>query len=313
MPHSPFCGVFTALVTPFQSSGEIDFPAFNRLLELQKAAGIQGVVILGTTGESPTLTDEECEQLVIATLAYRTPSFHVYVGAGTNNTKKTIEKSIKYSCLSNGTSTLDGIMLVSPYYNKPQSQHLINHFTAVCTAISSVPVCLYNHPGRTGVNLTPDVVGQIVTLNKNVVAIKEVSEDVGVTTNLRLELNRIGKSSVSILLGSDSVYAPALLVGANGVISVTSNLIPQTLLNIFYAAQTGNWKEVQALHLNSYCINSGIFAMNNPVGIKAALAHVGLCESYVRPPLYAAQGEELQIIKQILLQLEKNKVTTLCR
>ena len=143
-------------------------------------------------------------------------------------------------------------------------------------------------------------------------AIKEAAGNLNALTEMRLELNRAEKKHIHILSGDDATYAPALLCGASGVISVTTNLIPESMLAILNAVKNGNFAEAQTLHLNTYCINSGIFAVPNPVGIKWMLSHLGLCEGFLRPPLYVAEQQEELQLKSILTQLEKNKVTTLC-
>jgi len=312
MSHKPFTGVITALVTPFKKNGDLDLIAFNQLLELQKKSGVHGVVVHGTTGESPTLTSEEAQILILTALEHKTENFHIYAGLGSNNTKETIHKSILYAKLSQGQNKLDGIMIVTPYYNKPSAQHLIYHYHEVFHSILDTPVCVYNVPSRTGINMSAKTFAKIAMENNNVVAIKEAAGNVNAIIEMRIELRNIQKQDVNILTGDDATYAPALLCGASGVISVTSNLIPKTMLAILNAAKKENFVEAQALHLNTYCINSGIFAVPNPVGIKWMLSHLGLCDGFLRPPLYAAEQQEEEQLKAILTQLELNKVTTIC-
>lgn len=312
MSHNTFSGVITAIITPFQKNGELDLTAFNKLLELQKKSGIHGVVVLGTTGENPTLSEEEAQRLVLTALEYRTDNFHIYVGSGTNDTKQTIHKSLTYSKLKTGQNKADGIMVVTPYYNKPNARHLVNHYREVFQSIPDIPVCIYNVPGRTGINMNAQTLGAIAQENQNLVAIKEAAGNVNAITEMRLELNRIGKQHINILSGDDPTFTPALLCGANGVISVTTNLIPESMLGILNAVKKGNFSEAQTLHLKTYCINSGIFVVPNPVGIKWMLAHVGLCGGFLRPPLYAAERQEEEQLKSIMKQLENNKVTMLC-
>jgi 4-hydroxy-tetrahydrodipicolinate synthase len=312
MSHQPFSGVITAIITPFKTDGEVDFPTFHNLLKLQKKAGIHGVVVLGTTGENPTLTELESEKLVLAALEHRSEDFHIYVGSGTNDTKQTITKSIKYSNLKFEKNKPDGIMVVTPYYNKPNNRHLIRHFKEVFQEIPNTPTCVYNVPSRTGINLSPQTFAQIAFENSNVVAIKEAAGNVNAITEMRIELNKINKKDISILSGDDATYTPALLSGANGVISVTTNLIPTAMIDIFHAIKNGDFQKAQKLHLDTYCINSGIFVVPNPVGIKWMLSYFKFCENYLRPPLYSPDLNEIQQLTSILEQLEKNKVTTIC-
>jgi 4-hydroxy-tetrahydrodipicolinate synthase len=312
MSHRPFSGVITALVTPFKNDGSLDLNAFNKLLDLQKKSGIHGVVILGTTGENPTLNDEESQELVLNALEHRTNDFHVYVGTGTNDTKQTIDKSIKYSKLENGLHKPDGIMVVTPYYNKPNAQHLVYHYREVFHAIQETPACVYNVPGRTGINMSAQTLVKIAQENPNMVAIKEAAGNLNAITEMRLALNSVGKQGIHILSGDDPTFAPSLLCGSNGVISVTTNVIPAAMLTLFKAVQKGDFEEARTIHLNTYCINSGIFIVPNPVGIKWVLSYLGLCEYFVRPPLYPVEIHEEQQLKSIVLELQKNKVTTLC-
>lgn len=312
MSHKPFSGVITAIVTPFQKNGNLDLTAFNKLLEIQKKSGIHGVVVLGTTGENPTLSEEESQQLVLNALEHRTDNFHIYVGSGTNDTKQTIQKSITYSNLKSGSNKPDGIMVVTPYYNKPNAQHLIYHYNEVFASIPNIPVCIYNVPSRTGINLSASTLVKIALANKNLVAIKEAAGNINTITEMRIELNRAEKHSIQILSGDDPTYTPALLCGANGVISVTTNLIPTAMLDIFNLVQKGSFQQAQKIHLDTYCINLGIFTVPNPVGIKWMLSHLGFCEGFLRPPLYAAEKEEEIHLKAILAQLEQNKVKIIC-
>lgn len=310
MSHKPFSGVITALVTPFKKNGDLDLKAFNKLLDLQKKSGIHGAVILGTTGENPTLTEEESKELVLNALEHRCESFRIYVGSGSNDTKQTVSKSTFYSKLTNGQNKPDGIMVVTPYYNKPSAQHLVYHYREVFHAIQDTPVCVYNVPGRTGINMSASTLGKIAQENENLVAIKEAAGNLNAVTEMRLELNRLGKQHINILSGDDGTYAPSLLCGASGVISVTTNLIPSAMLAILDAVKKGEFAQAQALHLQTYCINAGIFCVPNPVGIKWMLSHLGLCEGFLRPPLYAAELQEEQQLKSILMQLEQ--VTKIC-
>ncbi|APJ04315.1 4-hydroxy-tetrahydrodipicolinate synthase [Silvanigrella aquatica] len=312
MSHKPFSGVITAIATPFHDKGEIDFKAFDSLLAYQKKAGIHGAVVLGTTGENAALSEQESEALVLAALEHQTENFHIYVGTGTNYTKTTIEKSIKYSQLKSaqGKKT-NGVMVVTPYYNKPSQSCLVKHYNEVAQAVKDTPLCIYNVPSRTGINLLPQTLANIVLENENVVAIKEAAGNVNAIVEMRNALDQINKQNVLILSGDDATYAPALLCGASGVISVTSHIIPKVLIQILEAYQKGNFKELQRLHLATYCINNGIFAVPNPIGVKWMLSHLGICGKTLRAPLYPAEGKEQELLSCILDQLKKNQIQVL--
>lgn len=307
MSQLPFSGVITAIVTPFHANGEIDYQAFEKLLQKQRQAGINGLVVLGTTGENVTLTEQESESLVLKALEYQTKEFHIYVGTGTNYTKSTIEKTLKYAhLLGKNNAKPNGVMVVTPYYNKPSQSCLIKHYAEVARAVRETPLCLYNVPGRTGVNLLPATLAKIVQDNPNIVAIKEAAGNVNAIVEMRNILNSLKKQNIRILSGDDATYAPALLCGAEGVISVTSHIIPKTMLKIKEAFTNGNLQLVQKLHLASYCINNGIFAVPNPIGVKAMLSYLGECHNSLRAPLYAAEPIEEEMLKDILKQLKQN-------
>lgn len=301
MKHNPFSGVMTAVITPFLPDKKIDFESFHRILESQKKAGIHGVVILGSTGENATLTEQEAQSLVQEALEHRTDDFHIYVGTGTNNTQTTIEKSIYFSQLkSKSGKKADGVMVVTPYYNKPSQRHLILHYKEVCSAIPDTPVCLYNVPGRTGVNLQPSTLAQIALENPNLVAIKEAAGNLNAITEMRLELNQMGKQHVLILSGDDATFCPAMLCGADGVISVTTHLMPHVMLDMWSAVRQGHFEHARDLHLKSYSLNNGIFSVPNPVGVKCLLSERNMCENVLRAPLYPATGDEVIHLKKLL-------------
>lgn len=301
MTFKPFSGVITALVTPFKQDGSIDVPAFHKIIAIQKKAGIHGVVVLGTTGENPTLTSEESNTLVLEALKYQDETFHVYVGTGTNDTSSTIEKSVFFGNLKTPDGkTPKGIMVVTPYYNKPSQRHLIHHYKSVCDAVAHVPVCLYNVPGRTGVNILPATLAEIAKQNQNLVAIKEAAGNLNAISEMRIALDQCERSNVLILSGDDPTFCPAMLCGASGVISVTTHVIPKTMIAIWNAVSSGDTHTARQLHLKSYPLNQGIFSVPNPVGVKWMLSELGLCENVLRAPLCPAEKSEADFLNHIL-------------
>jgi len=300
-PLSPFQGVITALVTPFDHSGKIDLHAFEKLILQQKAAGIHGVVILGSTGESPTLLPEEGEALVYEALAHQTPTFRVYVGSGSSSTAFTCERTKKLISLENKGQQVAGVMVVVPPYNKPTPAHLVKHFTEICQSFPLINFCLYNVPGRTGSNLPPHAFAQIASQCPNVVALKEACGVPTVFTEHILALEQKGVNrKINLLTGDDATFVPSLLAGADGVISVASHLIPQKFLEIWKALQAQDFALLKRLHKETYSLNSGLFRVPNPVGVKYLLAKQGLCKAYVRPPLYEVTAEEGQGLSSLL-------------
>lgn len=300
----PFSGVITAIATPFTTNGELDLVAFRALLAHLKAAGTHGVVVAGTTGESPTLSDEEKETLVREALSVRDARFRVYVGTGGNATRETVAESVKYARFRNGTSSVDGVMAVVPYYNKPTQTGQYEHFSAVAKAIGDVPLCLYNVPGRTGATLAVHTSGALFEAHGNVVAIKEAAGNVGVITELARALEHSRSKGdgreIQILSGDDPTFAPALLCGATGVISVTSHVIPKAMVRMFRAAREGDLATLSALHRASYPVNADLFCAPNPIPLKWALARLGLCENVLRLPLTPLGEQEQAVVAAAL-------------
>src|SRR6266403_11761 len=210
-----FRGTFTALVTPFRNGG-IDVSAFEKLIETQISAGITGIVAIGTTGESPTLSHEEREQLISLAVGAAHKRCLVIAGTGSNATQHAVADTRTAEKLG-----VDGALLVAPYYNKPSQEGLFRHFKAIAEA-TSLPIILYNIPGRCSVDITPETVVRLAKDCRNIVSIKEASGSVERVSDLRRRL----PESFTILSGDDSLTLPFMAVGAAGVVSVASNLFP---------------------------------------------------------------------------------------
>ena len=303
--------VLTAVVTPFLEDLSLDLPALRSILAYQKASGLAGVVLLGSTGEAATLTELEREQVLLVGLEYQDTSFSVYVGTGSNDSRVALERSLRLAgvCAANGERAR-GLLLVTPYYNRPSQEHLLRHYTDICQelyrAYPATTVCVYNVPARTGTHLLPETFVQIARANPNVVAIKEASGSLAVVSELAIGLREAGFAGVRILSGDDAAWVPALFSGAEGVISVTAQFIPAVFMRTAAAYAAGNCQQVRDLHLAAWPLNQGIFRVVNPVGIKWVLAQYGFCTANVRAPLYAANREEAKLLGDLLVQLEKN-------
>jgi 4-hydroxy-tetrahydrodipicolinate synthase len=272
-------GVYTALVTPFDASGSsLDFTALDRLLDGQLAAGVDGLVPCGTTGESPTLTPDEQSRLIRHVVGRARGKAKVLAGTGTHCTRSTIERS--RAALDAGA---DAVMLVVPYYNKPTQDGLVRHFVEAAGAVPC-PVVLYNVPGRCGADLLPDAVGRILESAPNVVAMKEATGNV-----LRAaELVRRFGSRLAVMCGDDALTLPMMAVGAVGVISVTSNLLPADIVRVVRLAADGRFHEVRELHLSLLPVHEAMFLESNPSPVKAALAMANVMNDAVRGPLVPA-------------------------
>ncbi|MCU0659463.1 MAG: 4-hydroxy-tetrahydrodipicolinate synthase [Polyangiaceae bacterium] len=271
-------GAYTALVTPFTEAGEIDVPAFEALVERQISGGIAGLVPCGTTGETPTLTDAEQLDLVRRAVAVAGGRVPVIAGTGSFSTKKSIEASRR--ALEAGASA---VMVVMPYYSKPTQEGLVQHITAVASAVEG-PVVLYNIPGRTGVDLGVDATVQICERAANVVATKEATGNV-----LRCqELKRRLGDRLTVLSGDDGLTLPMMAVGAAGVISVTSNVYPAQVSEVVRLALAGDFAGARRKHLAMLPVHDAMFIEANPGPVKAACALKGWMRADVRLPLVAA-------------------------
>ncbi len=277
-----FTGVITALVTPFRGDA-VDEEALRRLVDDQIAAGIDGLVPVGTTGESPTVTVEEhirVIEIVVQAAKKRVP---VVAGTGSNSTRETIELSAAARKVG-----ADGLLLVTPYYNRPGQEHLYRHFKAVIDAVP-LPVVLYNVPSRTSCDLLPDTVARLAELPQ-VVGIKEAT---GSITRAAQILARVGER-LAVLSGDDAVTVPLYALGGKGVISVVSNVAPAAMAGMWDAAAAGDWKKARELYFKMLPLAEGLFVETNPIPVKAALAMMGRISDEIRAPLYplAPQHQE---------------------
>ncbi|HEX3902933.1 MAG TPA: 4-hydroxy-tetrahydrodipicolinate synthase [Polyangia bacterium] len=272
-----FTGVITALVTPLRGDA-LDEEALRRLVDEQIASGIDGLVPVGTTGESPTLTNEEhlrVIQLVVEAAKKRVP---VIAGTGSNSTRETIEMSAAARKVG-----ADGLLLVTPYYNRPGQEHLYRHFKAVVEAVP-LPSVLYNVPARTACDLLPETIGRLAELPQ-VVGVKEATGSALRASQVLAQL--AGKSSqVAVLSGDDATAFPLFALGARGVISVVSNVAPKQMSAMWDAAAAGDWKKARELHYQLLPLGEGLFVEANPIPVKTALAMMGRIADEIRPPLY---------------------------
>jgi 4-hydroxy-tetrahydrodipicolinate synthase len=261
-------------VTPFRN-GAIDVAAFEKLIENQIAAGISGVVAVGTTGESPTLSHEERQEVIRIAVTTAKKRCQVLAGTGSNATQHAVADTKMAEEL--GT---DGALLVAPYYNKPSQEGLFRHFKTIADA-TSLPIMLYNIPGRCGVDITPDTVVLLAKECRNIVSIKEASGSVERISELRARL----PEAFTVLSGDDSLTLPFMSVGAVGVVSVASNLFPAEVCQLVRAYECGDTKLAFNLHHKMFPIFKDLFIEPNPVPVKTALGWRGAMSAEVRLPL----------------------------
>ena len=269
-----FRGTFTALVTPFRD-GAIDVPAFEKLIEAQIAGGIDGIIAVGTTGESPTLSSDEREQVTRLAVTIAKGRCKVLSGTGSNSTHHAMADTKTAEKLG-----VDGALVVAPYYNKPSQEGLFRHFQAIAKS-TSLPIMLYNIPGRCAVDIGADTVVRLAEACQNIVSIKEASGSVERVSELRARL----PEAFTVLSGDDSLTLPFLAAGAVGVVSVASNLFPAEVGAIVRAFQSGDVRKAQELHGKMFRLFKDLFIEPNPVPAKTALFWRGVMSAEVRLPL----------------------------
>jgi len=289
-----FRGTFTALVTPFRDGG-IDTSAFEKLIEAQIAAGITGIVAVGTTGESPTLSHEEREQVIRLAVAIANKRGQVLAGTGSNATHHAVVDTKAAEKLG-----ADGALLVAPYYNKPSQEGLFRHFKTIADA-TSLPIMLYNIPGRCGVDIAPDTVARLAKECRNIVSIKEASGSVERVSELRARL----PESFTILSGDDSLTLPFMSVGAVGVVSVASNLFPAEICELVRAYQSGDVKSAENLHRKLFPLFKDLFIEPNPVPVKTALGWRGAMSGECRLPLCEMSEANQARLRKSLAEFEQ--------
>jgi len=287
-----FAGCGTALVTPFRKDFSLDEDALRRLIRRQIAAGINFLSPCGTTGESPTLTHEEHLRVVAITIEEAKGKVPVLAGAGGNNTHKVIEMAREIERMG-----ADGILSVTPYYNKPTQEGLYHHYKAIASAIS-VPVILYNVPPRTNVNIDPATVRSLAAI-ENIIGVKEASGNIAQITQVIQQ----APEGFIVLSGDDSLTLPIVAMGGRGIISVASNTIPAEMALLAKLCLSGDFAGARALHRKYMPLLEVNFIETNPVPVKAGMAEMGLLEAVWRLPLVPPKVENLAKIRSIMESL----------
>jgi 4-hydroxy-tetrahydrodipicolinate synthase len=270
-------GVYTALVTPFHADGSVDEEGLRRVVRYQIAGGVAGVVPVGTTGEAATMTPDEHQRVVEVTVdEVRRAARRVKViaGAGTNDTARAAELAKR--CEKAGA---DAVLIVTPYYNKPKQDGLVAHYRSIADAVS-VPVVLYNVPGRTACNLAAETVLQLAE-DERFIAVKEASGNLDQVS----EILRGRPARFAVIAGDDALALPIVALGGDGVIAVVSNEAPSLLVRLVDAALAGNREEAARLHARLHPLMKANFLESSPIPVKWAVARIGLCEGHLRLPL----------------------------
>jgi len=274
-------GIFTAMVTPFTESGEIDWPTFDRLIDRQLEAGIAGLVPVGTTGEAATLSSDEALAVIERTVLRVAGRAYVLAGTGSNATAKTIEATRRATDVG-----VDGVLLVTPYYNKPSQQGLIRHFEAVAEC-TDADVMLYSVPGRAGIAIEVETAGALSRAKTNIVAIKEAGGDAARVT----ELKHACGDGFQVHCGDDGLALPFFALGACGLTSVLSNYDPEICVALYRAWSDGDTERAMHLHDVMAPLADAMFIECSPSAVKCAMAAAGLMHEHVRLPLVGLLAE----------------------
>ena len=282
-------GIYTALITPFKN-GMLDEEGLKRLIEFQLHGGVDGIVPCGTTGEASTLTYEEHERVIELTVKFVNGKVPVIAGTGSNSTHETVELTEVAKKLGS-----DMVLLVAPYYNRPTQEGLYSHFKKVADDVD-IPIVLYNIPTRTGVNMLPELVARLAEI-PNIVGIKEASGSLQQVA----EIYRLTKGEFAILSGDDNIFLPMMALGARGVISVLSNVLPEKIKMLSKAfLDDGDINKARALHMELMPLFQAMFVEVNPVPVKETLYYMGLIEKEVRLPLVPLTGKNRDYLKTVL-------------
>ncbi len=281
-----FKGALTALVTPFRD-GAVDVPALRELIEWQIQSGIDGLVPCGSTGESATLTHAEHDAVVKLTIEQARRRVPVIAGTGSNSTAEAIRLTVAAAEMG-----ADGALLLSPYYNKPTQDGIYRHYKTIAASVA-IPILLYNIPGRTASNITPETVARLAEI-KNIVGIKEATGSMDQSSDIL----KLAGDKITILSGDDSLTVSVIALGAMGVISTCSNAVPREMHDLADAALNGNFAKAREIHYRLLPLMRALFVETNPIPIKQALAFMGKCANELRMPLLpmtAGPAERLRV------------------
>ncbi len=284
-----FQGSMVAIITPFDNEGIFDEQSYRQLIEFQIENGTDVIVPCGTTGESATLSYEEHDRVIKTCIDQVNNRVPVIAGTGSNATAEAIAISQHAKELG-----ADGLLLVSPYYNKPGQEGLYQHYKAIAKSVA-LPQVLYNVPGRTGLNMTAATTIRLAEFD-NIVAIKEASGDLTQAS----EIIAGAGDKIDVLSGDDFLTLPLMACGAKGIISVTANIMPGQVKQMVTAIQQGQWDEARRLHLQLLDVHQTMFIESNPVPVKTAAALMGLCQTDVRLPLVPMQAATLEKLQSVL-------------
>ena len=290
--RTQFTGVGTALITPFTKSGALDEPAIKRLAKRQIERGVHFLVPCGTTGETPTLSPGERRRVVELVLDAASGDVPVMAGAGGYDTQEVVHLAKEMQAIG-----VQGLLSVTPYYNKPTPEGLYRHFSAIAEA-TTLPIVLYNVPGRTGCNIDAATLTRLATIPR-VIGVKEASGNI----QQMVEICRAVPPDFLVLSGDDALTLPLMAIGGRGLISVASNIVPAYMANMIEAAEKGDWAGARQMHHRLVPLMLGNFIESNPGPVKFAMATMGLCEEVYRLPVVSPRPASQEKIIAFLKEL----------
>lgn len=284
-----FRGAYTAIITPFTESNEIDWDAFERLIEKQIESGIEGIVFVGTTGESPTLSYSEHQEILKWSVKVVNGRCKVIHGTGSNNTRE----SIKFAHVA-AEAGADGHLVINPYYNKPTQEGLFRHFSAVADA-ADLPIIIYNIQGRTAVNLETDTLLRLAE-HRNIAGVKEASGDMAQV----IDVIRKTPDDFSVMGGDDALTFPVMACGGDGLISVVSNCAPRATSDMVRLCLQGQWDEARKAYFRILDLMQITMIETNPIPVKAIMHRLGYCTAHIRLPLCKPDEKSLPAIEKAI-------------
>ena len=291
-------GVFPAIITPFKN-GEVNYEGLEQNINFLINNGVSGIVSVGTTGESPTLTYDEHKKIIEKSVEICNGKIEVIAGTGSNSTNEAIELSQFAEDVG-----ADALLLITPYYNKPSQEGLKQHFSKIAQS-TNIPIVLYNVPSRTGVNLTPETVKYLFNEYSNITTIKEANPDLSHVSDI------INSCNISVLSGNDELTLPIISLGGKGVISVVANIFPKEFVEMVNLANNGKFEEARAIHYSLFNVMKSLFIETNPIPIKTAMNILGMPAGELRLPLCEMEQQNKAKLEKALndyLKISSNKI-----
>jgi 4-hydroxy-tetrahydrodipicolinate synthase len=284
-----FKGSIVAIVTPFENN-KVDEKRLKELVEFHIKNGTSGIVPCGTTGESPTLSTQEHEMVIKIVIKAAKKRVPVIAGTGSNSTQEAVDLSVHAE-----KAGADGLLLVSPYYNKPTQQGLYLHFKTIAQGVK-IPILLYNIASRTGINIEPQTIARLASDCKNIIGVKEASGNLDQMSRIK----SLCGPGFDLISGDDTLTLPLLAVGGVGVISVVANIVPRDVADMVGSFSKGDIKKAQDIHYKLLPLIKAMFIETNPIPVKTAMGLLGMCKPELRLPLCAMAGQNLEKLKKAL-------------